>query len=366
MANTVALDIGHGVDTFPPNKGVYKYEKSYAEHSFNAKLAVAVQRLLEANGINTVMYQEPNKPDVPLTKRTNYYNAKGVDLVWSIHANAGTSSVRGACAFYWHTAGKAKELAESFASNVRKSGYETHGNGTHASKVGDWTNLHICRETDMTAVLTENGFMTNDEDFELIFGSKQDEYIEDMAKVHAKTICDFFGVSFNEAHIDVEHTSRPSNKPSSKPKSKSIAKMADEVIAGTHGSGHGNRRKSLGVSKSTYAKVRAEVNRRAGISTPKPKRKSVSQMAKEVIAGKHGSGHATRRKSLGISSGLYSKVRAEVNRRAGGGRPQKSISQMANEVIAGKHGSGHANRRKSLGVSKSTYNKVRAEVNRRL
>lgn len=44
----------------------------------------------------------------------------------------------------------------------------------------------------------------------------------------------------------------------------------------------------------------------------------------------------------------------------------KSISQMATEVIQGKHGNGHANRRKSLGISQAEYNKVRAEVNRRL
>ncbi|ALX47130.1 hypothetical protein [Lentibacillus amyloliquefaciens] len=44
----------------------------------------------------------------------------------------------------------------------------------------------------------------------------------------------------------------------------------------------------------------------------------------------------------------------------------KSISQMANEIIRGEHGSGHANRRQSLGISKSQYEKVRKEVNKRL
>src|SRR5699024_9436771 len=45
-------------------------------------------------------------------------------------------------------------------------------------------------------------------------------------------------------------------------------------------------------------------------------------------------------------------------------RPKKSINQMAQEIIAGKHGTEHENRRKSLGISQSEYNKVRAEVNR--
>jgi murein DD-endopeptidase MepM/ murein hydrolase activator NlpD len=91
--------------------------------------------------------------------------------------------------------------------------------------------------------------------------------------------------------------------------------------------------------------------------------KSIAIMAQEVIAGKHGNGHENRRKSLGISQFHYNKVRAEVNRLATG---DKSISQMATEVIQGKHGNGHDNRRKSLGISQAEYDKVRKEVNKRL
>lgn len=102
------------------------------------------------------------------------------------------------------------------------------------------------------------------------------------------------------------------------------------------------------------------------VAKPAPAKKSVSQMATEVIAGKHGSGHANRRKSLGITQAEYDKVRAEVNKRAGvSSGSSKSVSQMATEVIAGKHGNGHAQRQKSLGVNNATYQKVRAEVNRR-
>ncbi|MYL45072.1 hypothetical protein GLV94_05405 [Virgibacillus halodenitrificans] len=97
----------------------------------------------------------------------------------------------------------------------------------------------------------------------------------------------------------------------------------------------------------------------------KPKRKSISQMAQEVIDGKHGNGHANRRKSLGISQNEYNKVRDEVNRIASG-TSRKSIAQMANEVIDGKHGNGHEKRRRSLGISSSEYEKVRKEVNKRL
>lgn len=196
---TIAVDIGHGKNTFPPSKGTYRNGRGYAEHDFNSKLAIEVEKLLKHNGFNVIMYQKPFSPEISLRKRTDYYNSKGVDLVWSIHANANANkNVSGCCAFYWHTSSKGKQLAQLFAEEVRNAGYETHGNGLHASKPGEWTNLHITRETKAVAVLTENGFMTSDKDFELIFGSKQDQYIHDMARVHVKAICRYFGKSFKD------------------------------------------------------------------------------------------------------------------------------------------------------------------------
>lgn len=64
---------------------------------------------------------------------------------------------------------------------------------------------------------------------------------------------------------------------------KSVAAMATEVIAGKHGDGHANRQKSLGISADLYAKVRAEVNRRAGASTPKPAPSKPTSSAGKVV-----------------------------------------------------------------------------------
>src|SRR5690625_6911110 len=57
--------------------------------------------------------------------------------------------------------------------------------------------------------------------------------------------------------------------------------------------------KELGKSSSASPKPSKPVT-----TKPKPKpamSKSVSTMAKEVMAGKHGNGHATRQRSLGVS-----------------------------------------------------------------
>lgn len=151
------------------------------------------------------------------------------------------------------------------------------------------------------------------------------------------------------------------NKPSTGSR-KTDAQLADEVIAGKHGSGDA-RKRSLG---NRYSAVQALVNQKlSGNSSPAAPKKTIAQMATEVLNNQHGNGHDNRRRSLGISQSEYEKVRAEVNRRAGGGStaPAKSVDQMAREVIAGKHGNGHETRRKSLGITQARYNQVRARVN---
>lgn len=133
------------------------------------------------------------------------------------------------------------------------------------------------------------------------------------------------GITWNDfINMIKEKTSTPNNtektstsKPD-KPKTntKSISQMAQEIIDGKHGNGHDNRRKSLVINQAEYDKVRAEVNRKLGASTSKPKNtKTIVQLATEVIQGKHGNGHANRQKSLGVDNTTYQKVRAEVNKR---------------------------------------------------
>lgn len=216
VANTgkvVAIDIGHGSDTFPSRgKGVYRNGRGYAEHSFNAKLGVALRKKLEASGIKVIFGQEPNKPDVSLTKRINYYNRVKPDIVVSLHANAGVASVEGRCVFYWHTSDGGKRLATLTRDEIKAKGYSTHGNGLHASKIGSWTNLAITRLTKVVAILIEHGFMTNSKDFEYIFGNRQAQYIEDMADADARAICKYLGVTYGGTKVKADPTPKADGK----------------------------------------------------------------------------------------------------------------------------------------------------------
>lgn len=197
----VGIDIGHGTNSFPPSKGVYKNGKPYEEHDFNSKLGKRLDELLEANGIEVVMAQKPYSLEVPLRERDEIYIAEEVDLVDSLHANANwSSSVNGICAFYWHSSKGALNLAKEVINQVKALGYRTHGNGLHASNYGSWTELFMTRvfaEAGITSILAEHGFMTGTKDFNNIFGSNQDKYVEDMAQAHAKAICKHLGVSYN-------------------------------------------------------------------------------------------------------------------------------------------------------------------------
>lgn len=191
------IDIGHRKHTFPSGgKGVYRNGKGYAEFDFNEKVGLRLKALLEHNGVEVVMQPNYANRAESLTGRTNFFNQQNVDILVSIHANAGVAGASGRCAFYWHTSSKGKKLAQNIINEIKVAGYSTHGNGLHASKPGSWTNLHMVRETRMPAVLVEHGFMTNAKDFELIFGSKQDEYVEDMAQADAKAICNYFGIAY--------------------------------------------------------------------------------------------------------------------------------------------------------------------------
>lgn len=193
----VGLDIGHGTNTFPPSKGVYKNGKPYEEHDFNSALALKVKKLLMLNGFGVIMAQQPFSLEVPLHERGEIYEDAGADLVVSLHANWNfNSNTNGTCVFYWHTNSKGKALAQSVIDNLKADGDSTHGNGLHASQVGSWTNLYITRALPMTSILIENGFMSGSKDFDLVFGSKQGAYIERRAKVIVKSICKYYGKEF--------------------------------------------------------------------------------------------------------------------------------------------------------------------------
>lgn len=91
--------------------------------------------------------------------------------------------------------------------------------------------------------------------------------------------------------------------------------------------------------------------------------KSVTEVAKEVLAGKWGNGD-DRKNRLTVAGYNYSEVQAAVNRLASG-KPSKSVTEVAKEVIEGQWGNGD-DRRNKLAAEGFDPDAVQEEVNRQL
>ena len=223
----VAFDIGHGTDTWEAGggKGVRHNGRVYEEHTANSDIGARVIKILRAHGLNVYVPQVPMTEEVDLYERIDTANRLGVKLYWSSHFNAGVSSASGVCAFYWNTAPKSHELAKQYVENAKDAGLDTHGDGLHACKYNSWTNLAVCRRTDMVAVLCENGFMTNSGGFKGIFGSNKDNYHQKIAEVEAKTILGFFSKEYDSSKTeDKEYDYYSQNTNSNARKVKEIQK----------------------------------------------------------------------------------------------------------------------------------------------
>ena len=122
-----------------------------------------------------------------------------------------------------------------------------------------------------------------------------------------------------------------------------------------------------------HGEIAAEVNRRLGSGTqkptsqPKPLNKSVEEIAKEVLIGKWGNG--TDRKNRLIKAGYdYNAVQKKVNEiknKKTEPNPKKSIDEIAKEVIKGKWGNG-TDRKNSLIKAGYDYSEVQKRVNQLL
>jgi N-acetylmuramoyl-L-alanine amidase len=188
---TVALDDGHGLYT----KGketpyIEELGRKVKENEFNEAVVDKLADLLRAQGFQ-VLLVAPTDADDPLTNRTDEANAAKVDIYVSIHYNA-----------------LAHEFDYSTASGISVhiyTGQLNKDSGRLAKYVGKhlqlgtpqkWRgikedNFHVLRETNMPAILTENGFM--DDEFEASLMLKP-EYQQEVANEHFYGIMEYFGL----------------------------------------------------------------------------------------------------------------------------------------------------------------------------
>lgn len=143
-----------------------------------------------------------------------------------------------------------------------------------------------------------------------------------------------------KARIEGGQATAPAPAPKPSTPSKTVSQVADEVIAGKWGNGSDRVAKLKAAGYDADA-VQAEVNRKLGAGTASkpavsaPAKKSVSQIADEVIAGKWGNGsdRTSKLKAAGYDAAA---VQAEVNRKLGATSSSAS-SSASTSVPAGRY-----------------------------
>lgn len=177
--------------------------------------------------------------------------------------------------------------------------------------------------------------------------------------------------SVTENHMDHVHvlffageyqplTDNTPSPPPSSPK-KSTLEVAKEVVRGEWGNGE-DRLRRLKEAGYNYDAVQAEVERLLLNTTPiyVPK-KSIRQIASEVIDGKWGNGDERVRRLTKAGYDAET-IQAQVNRDLGA-TGRKTVNQIAEEVVEGKWGNGDArvHRLQRAGYDPKA---VQAQVNR--
>ena len=333
----VFLSAGHGGS----DPGAVAY--GLLEKNINLNTMLACNEVLVRHGVETVLSRTKDEND-PTYDECREANAAGVDLAVSFHGNAGRGD--GWEGFHFSTNAEGKRLALIAEKYIKELGQNSRG-----VKVGD--HLYFIKNTNMTAVLFESFFLDNDKDNDI-----GDTVAEQKAfgVQYAKAILEYYGIAYKDETV--------------KSTVKSVDEIAKEVIAGKWGNGS-DRKNRLTQAGYDYNAVQDKVNEiltgKKPASTTKPvdtkPKKTTTEIAKEVIAGKWGNG-SSRKKALTEAGYNYNEVQNKVEELLSGAKVEakKSIDELAREVIAGKWGNG-SDRKYRLTNAGYDYAAVQKRVN---
>ena len=282
---------------------------------------------------------------------TNYISGgiSNINYAFEIHFNAGGGT---GTEIYITSSEKAHTVEDAIVKNIAKAiGVKNRG-----TKVTDFSVIATCKYYGVSSALLETLFIDSASDMKL-WASHKDK----IADAIVNGIATEFGLKTSSTTSTTE--SKPStSKPSTSKKTNK--QLADEVIAGKWGTGTA-RKTALEKAGYDYDAVQAIVNQKLGATTTTTK-KTVSQLADEVIAGKWGTGN-TRKQKLKAAGYDYDAVQAEVNKKLGVSTSSKKsvTSKVVNDVINGKYGNGTA-RKTALEKAGYDYEEVQAAVNKAL
>lgn len=236
----LVLDAGHGYQTAGKRCTIKGYEH-IQEYSLNKRITNKIYDILKNYNVD-ILVVDSTEQDVPLKTRTNKANKFGANLYLSIHHNAGINGGKGGgiMAFaYKPTLTATVAWQKDFYNEIVKN---TGLKGNRSTPIA-YADLHVLRETKMSAVLLECGFMDSTTDTPIIV---QDSFADKVALSCASVII---------------HRAKLTPKSYNAPKKKSLEEVANEVIKGVYGNGN-TRKKKLAELGYDYKAVQAIVNAR--------------------------------------------------------------------------------------------------------
>lgn len=162
---TIVLDPGHGIGDDIGSNG-----NGYQEDDVTLSVALKTGQILEKNGINVIYTRTTDERKTSnltvnqsLQRRCDIANNSGAKFMVSIHTNAfNENSAEGTETLYYTGNSEGERLA-SLIQNSLVSALGTYNRGL---KDGSW--LYIAKNTKMTTVLTELGFLTNAKDASIL------------------------------------------------------------------------------------------------------------------------------------------------------------------------------------------------------
>lgn len=303
------------------------------------KIAEACRAALIRNGIDVMLMH-----DESMQEKCQKSNAFGADLHVPIHTNAINGKVMGTRMFYYSVGGEGAKACKVIFDLLSPI---TPGTSESISANPD---LYEVRVPSAPTAYIECEFHDAVEGAKFIVNNTTL-----IGETIAHGICDYFGISFDDGKApEVVPTPTPA------PVKKSVDEIAQEVIRGEWGNGS-DRRARIESAGYDYDAIQDRVNEILE-GTPSTPKKSIDELAQEVIRGDWGNG-SDRRKALESAGYDYDAVQNRVNELSGGSKPQlKSIDDVAKEVIRGDWGNG-AERTKKLKAAGYDAKAVQNRVN---
>ena len=183
----IIIDPGHGgKDPGAIGNGLY-------EKDITLNISKKIANGLEAYNCTCILSRSTDEY-ISLEQRTTTANKMKARLFVSIHLNAATATAKG---FESYIYTNTSEATISFQNVLHKEIMKSIGN-TITDRGKKRKNLHVLRDSAMTAVLTENLFISNPSDSKLL---KSDSFLQKIADGHINGIVSYLGLKKKESAL---------------------------------------------------------------------------------------------------------------------------------------------------------------------